>query len=383
MLSANLRMSKPAIATAVTLSSRFLPDIKLRRIAFTDLDANFDVSPTDAKVKLTGQLDIDLDRDEFAADFMGRLDDSVFDLKAGLRAAAYQLTFHIDKIDLGRYQGRLVPDAAPDDPSPVEAGDAFDLSPLSLLRASGGVHVGQLKVGSMRAANVRAALRSDAGKFVLQPIGAELYGGTGSGSLSLDFTRSASVPHITFVQKLKGIQAGPLLRDMLGVTPIDGAGDLQIDINTEGTSTAQMRRALAGTASLRLTDGTVNGIDLAAMMIGAKAAAGLAGSGVATSFSQLSASFTIANGIAHNADLLAQAKLFHVAGAGDIDLAAEQIDYTLACTLALTDTSTPVSLKGPWNAVAWRIDNKSISGAAVREKARQKLKSAIRVLLNR
>ena len=235
----------------------------------------------------------------------------------------------------------------------------------------------------MHAANVRAALRSDAGKFVLQPIGAELYGGRGTGSLSLDFTRSASIPHITFVQNLKGIQAGALLRDMLGKAPIDGLGDLQMDINTEGTSTAQMRRALAGTASLRLADATVNGIDLAAMVIGAKAAAGLAGSGAATSFSQLSASFTIADGIAHNADLLAQAKLFHVAGAGDIDLAAEQIDYTLACTLALTDTSIAVSLKGPWDAIAWRVDNKSISGAAVREKARDKLKSAIRGLLKR
>lgn len=382
-LSANLRVSKPAVATALTLSSKFLPDPKLRRIAFTDFDANFDVSPTDAKVKFKGQIDVDLDRDEFAADFKGSLDESVFDLKGGLRAAAYHLTFHIDKIDLGRYQGRLVPDAAPDDPSPVEAGDAFDLSPLSMLRASGGIHVGQLKVGTMHAANVRAALRSDAGKFVLQPIGAELYGGAGTGSLALDFTRSASVPHITFVQNLKGIQAGALLRDMLGKSPIDGVGDVQLDINTAGTSTAQMRRALAGTASLRLADGTVNGIDLAAMVVGAKAAAGLAGSDAATSFSQLSASFTIADGVAHNADLLAQAKLLHIAGAGDIDLAAEQIDYTLACTLALSDNAIPVSLKGPWNAIVWRVDNKSISGAAVREKARDKLKSAIRGLLKR
>lgn len=382
-LSANLRVSKPALTTAVILSSKFMPDAKQRRIAFTDFDANFDVSPTDAKVKFKGQIDVDLDRDEFAADFKGSLDDSVFDLKGGLRAAAYHLTLHIDQIDLGRYQGRLVPDAAPDDPSPVEAGDAFDLSPLSLLRASGGIHVGKLKVGTMHAANVRAALRSDAGKFVLQPIGAELYGGTGTGSLSLDFTRSASMPHITFVQNLKGIEAGALLRDMLGKAPIDGKGDVQVDVNTEGTSTAQMRRALAGTASLRLADGAVNGLDLAAMVIGPRLAAGLAGSGATTSFSQLSASFTIANGIAHNADLLAQTKLFHMAGAGDIDLSAEQLDYTLACTLALTNTSIPVSLKGPWDAIAWRVDNKAISGAAVREKARDKLKSAIRGLLKR
>lgn len=381
-LSANLRVSKPALTTAITLQSQFLPDSTRRRIAFTEFDANLDVSPSDAKVKLNGQIELDLDRDEFAADLKGRLDESIFDIKAGLRAAAYHLTLHIDKIDLGRYQGRLVPDAAPDDPAPVQAGDAFDLTSLSLLRASGGVHVGQLKVGTMHATNVRAALRSDGGKFVLQPIGADLYGGSGSGALALDFTRSASTPHITFVQTLKAVQVGALLHDMLGSTPIEGKGDVQIDVNTGGTSTAQMRKALGGTASLRLTEGRINGLDVAAMVLGAKATQGLAGSG-ATAFSDLNASFTIANGVAHNADLAAQARLFHVAGAGDIDLADEQVDYTLACTVAATGISVPVSLKGPWDALVWRVDNKTISGAAVRQKARDKLKSAIRGLLKR
>lgn len=382
-LSANLRVSKPALTTAITLTSKFLPDPVKRRVAFSDFDANLDVSPSDAKVKLNGQFELDLDRDEFAADLKGRLDESVFDVKAGLRAAAYHLTLHIDKIDLGRYQARLIPDAAPDDPSPVEAGDAFDLTPLSILRASGGIHVGELKVGTMHATNVRAALRSDAGKFVLQPIGANLYGGSGTGSLALDFTRSASTPHITFVQTLKGIQVGALLHDMLDKTPIDGKGDVQIDVNTSGASTAQMRKALGGTASLRLTDGTVNGLDLAQMVLRARQSQGYAGSGGKTGFASLNASFTIANGIAHNADLAARTTLFNVSGAGDIDLAGEQVDYTLACTVAATGATLPVSLKGPWDAIVWRVDNKTVSGAAVRQKARDKLKSAIRGLLKR
>ncbi|MES2019208.1 MAG: AsmA family protein [Pseudomonadota bacterium] len=382
-LSANLRISKPAIATAITVSSKFLPDPDRRRIAFTDFDANLDVAPGDTKIKLKGQVDVDLDRDEFAAELKGRLDDSVFDVKAGLQAAAYHLTLHIDKLDLGRYQRRLVPDAAPDDPSPVVPGDAFDLSPLAMLHASGGIHVNELKVGTMHASNVRAALRSDAGKFVLQPIGADLYGGSGNGALVLDFTRSASTPHITFVQSLKDIDAGALLRDLLGRAPIDGKGEVQLDVNTEGASTAQMRQALAGAASLTLADGAINGIDLGAMVLGAKAAQGLAASGLRTKFSQFGASFTIANGVAHNADLALRTPLLQVAGAGDLDLAGEQVDYTLACTVASTGIALPVSLKGPWDAIAWRVDNKSISGAAVRQKARDKLKSAIRGLLKK
>ncbi|MEJ7804745.1 MAG: AsmA family protein, partial [Telluria sp.] len=201
-LSASIRSSRPAISTALTLKANFMPARERRQVAFSDIAANLDLSFKDARVKVNGELDVDLDKDEFAAVLNGSVDASVFDLKSSYRDKAYHLTLHVDKVDLGRYQNRLVPDAVPGDPAILEAGDAFDLSPLSMLRASGGVHVGELKVGTMHATNVRAALRSGAGKFVLQPIGAGLYGGSGTGALTLDFSRSASTPHITFVQHL-------------------------------------------------------------------------------------------------------------------------------------------------------------------------------------
>ncbi len=382
-LSANLRMNKPALQTAITLTSKFVPDAAMRRVAFSDLDANLDMSLKNAKVKVKGTLDMDLERDEFAAELKGRFDDSAFDVKTGLRAGAYHLTLHVDKVDLGRYQDRLVPDALPNDPTPPAPGDAFDFSPLANLRASGGIHVGELKVGTMHASNVRAALRSVPGKLVLEPVVGKLYEGNGSGALTLDFARSASMPHITFVQTLSEVQVGPLLRDMMGKTPIDGRGNILIDVNTEGSSTAQMRQALAGTAVLRLSDATLSGLDLKTLVLGGKAATGMTDGAARTGFAQLNASFTIANGIAHNADLSARAPLLNVAGAGDIDLGREQIDYTLACTVAATGLSLPVKISGPWDAIAWKIETRAVSGAAVSQKARDKLKKTIRGLLKR
>lgn len=382
-LSASVRMNRPALAAAVTLKGSFLPQRARRRIAFTGVEANLDLSFKDAKVKLNGAIDVDLDKDEFAADLQGAFDSSVFDLKSAFRDQAYHLTLHVDQLDLGRYQNRLVPDAVPGDPAILEAGDAFDLAPLSMLRAVGGVHVGALKVGTMHATNVRAALRSGGGKFVLEPIGASLYGGSAGGALRLDFSRSASTPHITFVQRLLAVQVGPLLQDLLGSSPLEGRGDLIFDVNTEGASTLQMRQALAGTASLRLADGTLNGIDIGALIVGAQAASGLAGGGARTAFSELAASFTIADGVAHNADLAAQASRILVTGAGDIDLGREQVDYTLACTLGGSGLTLPLRLSGPWDSIGWRVDTKAVSGAAVKEQARDKLKQAIRGLLKR
>lgn len=381
-LSANVRINRPAISTAVTMSTRFMPDATRRRIAFTDVDAHLDMSFKEARVTLGGQIELDLDRDEFASDFKGRIDDSNVDLKAGLRDGAYQLTLHVDKVDWRRYQDKPAP-AAPGDPLAAAPAEAIDLTPLSALRASGGIHIGELTVGGLHASNVRAALRSDAGRMILQPMAAAIYGGSSSGSLALDFTHSASTPQITLVQSLKGIEAGALLKDLVGRAPLEGKGDIAVDVKTAGASIMQMRQALSGSASLRLADGVINGVDIGAMIAGGQAASGLAAPGLSTRFSQLGASFTIADGIAHNADLSGQATLFGVTGAGDIDLAREQVDYTLACTLAATGIALPVRLYGPWDAVAWQVDGKAISGAAVRQQARDKLKSAIRGLLKR
>lgn len=375
-LSANVAVNRPALSTALTLTARFMPSLAQRRVTFSDVDANLDLSFKDARVKLGGKLDVDLDRDEFTAEFRGRFDDSAFDLQGGFRANAYHMTAHIDRIDLDRYQNRLVPDALPDDPAILEAGDAFDLSPLSMLRASGGLHVGELKVGTLHAANVRAALRSGGGKFALEPIGASVYGGAGTGAMTLDFSRSASTPHMTFIGTLKGIDVAPLLKDLIGATPLAGRGDVAIDISTQGASTAQMRQALAGTASIQLAQGSVNGIDIARLLQGAQPASGSASSADKTAFTRLAASFTIAGGIAHNADLALQMPLIAVTGAGDIDIGRKQLDYTLT-----SGTALPVRISGPWDGLAWQVETKAVSGAAVRQKASEKLNKAIRGIL--
>ena len=379
-LSANVRVSKPALHTALTITTKFLPDRERRHITFTDTAANLDFVFKEAKARLKGTIEVDLDHDEFNADLEGSLDDSTFDIKAGLRDKTYQFTLHIDQLDLGRYQ----PDGGGAGAGvPSQAEQPIDLTAISSLRANGAVHVNQLEIGGVKVSNVRAALRADGGKLMVQPMAAALYGGTSAGSLGLDFSHSASTPRITLVQHLKGVQAGPLLRALAGASPLEGSGDIALDINTEGASTAQMRRGLSGSASVRLHDGAFNGIDMANIVSGAQAPTGVAASGLITAFSSLSANFTVAQGIAHNADFVAHTALLAISGAGAIDLAREQLDYTLACTLVATGTALPLRLGGTWDAIAWRVEDREMSGAAVKQKAREKLKKAIRGLLKR
>lgn len=367
-VSANVRSSRPAVNTALTLAGKFTPDLEHRRVTFTDLEANLELSPQNAKASINGTIDMDLDKDEFEAELKGRLDESTFDLSAGLREQEWRLSAHIDTLDLNRYWT----------PGPV-----VDLTALSALRARGGIEIGSLKAGPIRATAVRAALRSGGGKLVLQPVSGTAYGGAAKGSLAFDFSASASTPRITLLQELKAVQVGPLLQDLMGKAPVDGKGDVMVDVHTEGSTTVQMREALSGSTVMRIADGRITGIDIARLIKGARTDQGVAGSGGVTRFAALNASFTIANGVAHNADLAARAPALAMAGAGDIDLARRQIDYTLACTLAGASAALPVHLAGPWDAITWHIDTREVSGAEVKQQARDKLKKTIRGLLKR
>jgi len=181
-------------------------------------------------------------------------------------------------------------------------------------------------------------------------------------------------------------------------TPIDGKGDVSLDISTSGATVSQFKKALGGSASLMLRDGAINGINLAAAIRNAKAKLGQAqgapqqGTGSAqdkTDFTELSGSFKIANGVAHNDDLSAKTPLLRLGGNGDINIGTDSLDYTVKATIVptlegqggpelqeLKGLTIPVKLTGPFNAVAWRIDFGAMVGDVAKAKVQEK-KAAI------
>jgi len=250
-------------------------------------------------------------------------------------------------------------------------------------------------VAHMKATDVRLGLQATGPRVDINPLQATLYGGTLTGSLGATTTRA---PRITATQKLTGIALGPLLKDAIDKTPIDGKGDVSLDISTSGATVSQFKKALGGNASLMLRDGAINGINLAAAIRNAKAKLGQAqaapqqGTGSAqdkTDFTELSGSFKIANGVAHNDDLSAKTPLLRLGGNGDINIGTDSLDYTVKATIVptlegqggpelqeLKGLTIPVKLTGPFNAVAWRIDFGAMVGDVAKAKVQEK-KAAI------
>ncbi|QDZ29456.1 AsmA family protein [Noviherbaspirillum sp. UKPF54] len=352
------------------------------------------------KLKAGGSAHVNLGKETVSAALKGHLDESAFDAKLGLTKfspAAYTFDIGVDRIDLDRYQAKPAATAAAA-PKPNAPEKPIDLTALRDLRADGSVRVGALKVKNIRTSNVRFDLHAAGGKLDISPLAANLYGGSVAGALSA----TASTPaRFAVRQSLTGVNVGPLLKDAINKDTLEGKGNVQLDVTTAGGTFSQMMKGLNGTARMELRDGAVRGVNIAQAVRSAKAKIGeirgdtgsgqpsaQSGQGSAaekTDFSELSGSFRIANGVAHNDDLSIKSPLMRIGGAGDIDLGAERLDYLVRATVvqslqgqggpelqALRGVTVPVRLSGPFAALGWRIDFAGMASELAKQRIDEK-----------
>ncbi len=345
-------------------------------------------------LKAGGNASVHLGRKSMSAALKGSLDQSNFTARLGLNGfspAVYAFDIGIDQLDLDRYRHK--PASAAPAATPVKAEQPMDFSALQKLQASGSVRVGALKAQNIRTTNVRFDVHAAGGTLDVRPLAANLYGGSVNGGLSITTGKPA---RFALRQTLSGINVGPLLKDAIDKQPVEGRGNVQLDVTTSGATFGQIRNALNGTARLELRDGAIRGVNIAQAVRRAKAQigalrgdappqTGTASAAEKTDFSELTGSFRIANGIAHNDDLNIKSPLMRIGGAGDINLGDERIDYlakaTVVSTLqgqggpelqALKGLTVPVRLTGPLASMNWRIDFAGMASELAKQKLDEK-----------
>lgn len=400
-LGLNLSGKQGTTAISGTLTTPFALNLKTQVLDLPHISAAFSL-PNPAggalALKAAGSANMQLRKKIASAVLNGSLDESAFNAKLGLAQfspAAYTFDIGVDKLDIDRYLAKpaqpiAAPASAQDTSGASRMEQPIDLSALRDLQANGSMRIGALKVKNLRTANVRFDMHAGAGKLDISPLSANLYGGSVQGSMSVATTHPA---RFAMRQNLMGIDVGPLLKDVSGKNPIEGKGNVQFDVAAAGRTFTELRKTLNGNARLMLHDGAVRGVNIAQAVRSAKARigelrgdapaqGGTASTAEKTDFSELAASFRIVNGIAHNDDLNIKSPLLRIGGAGDINLAAQRLDYLVRTTVvstlqgqggpelqALKGLTVPVKLAGPFEAIDWRID---FSGMA-RELAQQKI----------
>ena len=241
----------------------------------------------------------------------------------------------------------------------------------------------------LKLANLKAEVRAANGRLDA-PHSANLYEGTLSGALGLQ-----ADGRVALRDALTGVSIGPLLRDVAQQDRLEGRGSVALDVAAAGKTVNAMKKSLAGTAKVSLRDGAIKGIDIAAILRKAKSALGAQSAEAAktterTDFSELSASFTIKSGVAHNEDLDVKAPLFRVSGRGDLDIGNSSLEYVTKASVVATATgqgggdlaqlsglTVPVHLSGPFDAMKYQVDYRAVAADLAKSKVGEKVKEQV------
>jgi AsmA protein len=345
-----------------------------------------------------GSLRADLEKQSASADLVARLDESTIQAKLAVpkfSPPAYQFDLAIDKLNIDRYMPAKPEKKEPAKPAPASGPQQetpVDLSALKGLNANGKLQIGALQARGLKLADVKAEVKAANGRADVSPHSAQLYEGKVAGALSLQ----AEGNRIALKEELSGISIGPLLKDVAQKDLLEGRGNIALDVTAAGPTVEAMKKALAGSARVRLKDGAVKGFNLAEALRKAKAAFGSKSEKAAadqtqkTDFSEMSASFTIKNGVAHNEDLDIKAPLFRVAGRGDVDVGNSRLDYTTKATVVATSkgqggadlaelsgVTVPVHLAGPFDAIKYEVNYGAVAADLAKSKAGEKVKERL------
>jgi AsmA protein len=269
--------------------------------------------------------------------------------------------------------------------APIEA--PIDLSALKGHTVNGAVRIGALQVSHLKLDKISARINLADGKLDIAPLSLNLYQGSANGSVSANANGNV----IAVKQTLAGVSINPLMKDLANKDLLEGRGNVALDVSTRGTTVGAMKKALGGTASLSLKDGAIKGINLAQTLRDAKAKLGRADSTQAanasqkTDFSELTASFRIANGVAHNDDLAVKSPYIRLGGAGDVDVGSGQMNYLAKATVVNSDIgqggadlsqlkglTVPVRVSGPFESLSYKIEWGSMLEDATKARVEEK-----------
>ena len=240
---------------------------------------------------------------------------------------------NLDKINVDRYLPPPQPKGEAKEEKPKSGPAApkkTDYAPLRKMVVNGTVKIGMLTAMGAKLEDVNLKVTGKNGIFNVDPLTAKAYQGGMSAKSALDVRQDAPKTNVDF--QTKGVQAGPLLRDVLKKDLLEGTLNADASIQMEGDEPEAIKKTLDGKGQFLFADGAIKGIDLAGMARNVKAAFGLAKEGEQkprTDFSELNAPFTITKGLVNTTGTTMNSPLLRVQATGKANLVDESLDFRI------------------------------------------------------
>lgn len=375
--SADLTLAPKPLAVAL--------DALAVQLQFTD--------PSIPPVKLAARGQARATAKEASAALDGTVNDQKFEarLRADLgRAVPYvDAQARFDALDLTRFIAPAKPGAKPA-ASPQAADAPVDLAGLRAIDGRLGLRAGAIVYPPYRIADLALDATMAGGRLDVSQLAGRAWSGRFAASARAEAAATPAAQRMALRLDASGVDIAQLLGDVAQFRKLEGRGRVTADLDARGGSVKALKQALGGRASLQLTDGAVRGINLAKTLRQWKSAVSLNKDAVQassadekTDFSEISASFDIAKGVATGRDLVAKSPFLRVGGEGQIDIAEGRIDYTARATVtgtpegqggaeleALKGVTVPVQLTGPFEAIDYKLQWSSVGAQVLTGAAR-------------
>ena len=296
------------------------------------------IEPADAKALTAVALSLKVKGSPAAvavSDGELKLDDSRLTFSA--RASEFDkpnlsADLRLDQIDLDRYLpaggsgeagGEKAASAAPE-----SAKKPTDYAPLRRLVLDAQFAAGAVTVKKAHLQDIAVKVTARNGIIRVDPLKLNMYQGHLAGNTTLNVQKNQPATHLKLA--LGGVQAGPLIKDVMGKDLLEGTMTADVGLNFTGDAPETIRRTLGGEGSLRFNDGAILGIDLAGMVRNATAAFGLGQETTEkprTDFAELAVPFTITNGLFKTDATRMVSPLLRVEASGNANLVKESLDF--------------------------------------------------------
>lgn len=305
----------------------------------------FNLIGTDTTAKLE-QLQIQLDDSQLN----GQIEMTDF----SSQAIVFKLA--LDSINVDRYRANAENKEKSGDKesqavAPLSAAATATLLPIKTLQdlnISGQLSIGQLTINRLRMQGVSLDLKSSQGLIQTEQQVQQFYQGQYSGKTKINI--QTNKPHLAINEKLRNVQIAPLLKDLNGNDRLSGTFTASANLTGHGNTLKAIKSSLNGVMRANVNQGYVKGFNLQSILDNAQSLRGIAtllstSANDKTTFSALSASAKIRNGVIINHDLYAKASSLRVNGNGKINLVSDSLDYKIEAKLVRGEASTTKSEK--------------------------------------
>ncbi|PJB69310.1 MAG: hypothetical protein CO093_10745 [Alphaproteobacteria bacterium CG_4_9_14_3_um_filter_47_13] len=243
------------------------------------------------------------------------------------------------------------------------------LLPVDMLRSlnlDGSLSIETLVLNELSINNVQAKINAKDGAINIAPLTADFYEGKANAVVSIN-TRSAA-PVLTLKNEITGIEIGDVLKAKMGDNYITGKADISYDLSGVGNTVTALQNAANGTVSFNFSDGYINKWQLSSLMNQAIAffESGAIEQNVSDKvyFTNLSGTFAGNEGVFLNDDLILTGPKMNALGSGEVNLAAQTVDYIIKIGLG-TETKTsgkrlPIRMNGSLTNPSYSLDTQAL-----------------------